>query len=79
MDEPSRVLDPVPLPDDVGSGNVLRPPSLEEYVGQRQLLGRPGEIEGAGETHKVLQPVHVHESHLFRKTCLKPAGYANFE
>jgi Holliday junction DNA helicase RuvB len=37
VDDFDRVLSAEPLGDDRGSGNALRPPTLEEYVGQERL------------------------------------------
>ena len=37
MDDPSRMVSPEPIGGDASSGNALRPPSLDEYVGQDRL------------------------------------------
>ncbi len=37
MDDPTRMVSPEPIGKEASSGNALRPPSLEEYVGQERL------------------------------------------
>ncbi|MDF1554404.1 MAG: Holliday junction branch migration DNA helicase RuvB [Deferrisomatales bacterium] len=37
MDDPTRVVSPEPMGKEASAGNVLRPPSLEAYVGQDRL------------------------------------------